>query len=55
MVPSVSESMSSISECVDDDSFEFEIITGEMKDCSWLGENEDRETAYCDTKIVGAS
>ena len=39
--------------CVDDESFEFEIVTGEMKDCYWLSESEERIGTYCNTKIVG--
>ena len=39
--------------CVDDDTFEFQIITGETKDCEWISESVERIDAYCDTKIVG--
>ena len=61
VVPSVSESVSMPPSssptrgCVDDDSFEFEIASGEMKDCTWLGESEGRIDAYCESKIVGTS
>ena len=30
----------------------FEIITGEMKDCVWLGQSDDRILEYCDEKVV---
>ena len=49
MVPSLSPSLG----CVDLETFEFEIVTGEMKDCAWLQESEERIRAYCNTKIVG--
>ena len=41
--------------CVDDETFEFETVTGEMEDCAWLSESEERIDTYCNTKIVGMS
>ena len=32
--------------CADDDTFEFQIITGETKDCEWISESVDRIDAY---------
>ena len=59
IAPSSSESVSMVPSstptewCVDDDLFEFEIVTGEMKDCEWLSESDENIDAYCDTKIIG--
>ena len=50
---SMTSSSSPTEFCVDDDSFEFEIVTGEMKDCEWLSESDERINTYCNTKIVG--
>ena len=41
--------------CVDLEDFEFEIKSGEMKDCAWLSGSEDRIGSYCNTKIKGMS